>query len=108
MFIYFWEREREHTSRVGTEKEGDTEPEAGSGLQAVSTELDVGLEPMSCEIMTWAEIGHLTDWATQVSIDLSDIFIIIIGYRNYTLPIYRLDIDFHSKDLVNYYMHVFI
>ena len=39
-------------SRGGAEREGDTESEAGSRLRAVSTEPDVGLEPMNCEIMT--------------------------------------------------------
>ena len=34
------------------EREGDTEAEAGSRLRAVSTEPDVGLEPMNCTIMT--------------------------------------------------------
>ena len=36
----------------GSEREGDTESEAGSRLRAVSTEPDVGLELTSCEIMT--------------------------------------------------------
>ena len=36
----------------GAEREGDTESEAGSGLRAVGTEPDVGLESMNCEIMT--------------------------------------------------------
>ena len=36
----------------GAEREGDTESEAGSRLHAVSTEPDVELEPMNCEIMT--------------------------------------------------------
>ena len=36
----------------GAEGEGDTESEAGSGLRAVSTEPDVGLEPTNCAIMT--------------------------------------------------------
>ena len=36
----------------GAEREGDTELEAGSRLQAVSTEPDVGLELMNREIMT--------------------------------------------------------
>ena len=49
----------------GAEKEEDTESEAGSRLWAVSTEPDAGLELMNCEIMTWAEVGSLTDWATQ-------------------------------------------
>ena len=48
-------------SRGGAEREGDTESEAGSRLWAVSTELDVGLELMSCEIMTLAEVGHLNN-----------------------------------------------
>ena len=36
----------------GSEREGDTESEAGSRLRAVSTEPDVGLELTDCEIMT--------------------------------------------------------
>ena len=36
----------------GAEREGDTESEAGSGLQAVSTGPDVGLERPNREIMT--------------------------------------------------------
>ena len=38
-------------NRGGAEIEGDTESEAGSRLQAVSTEPDVGLEPMNYRIM---------------------------------------------------------
>ena len=45
----------------GAEGEGDTESEAGSRLQAVSTEPDVGLELVNREIMTRAEVGGLTD-----------------------------------------------
>ena len=36
-------------SRGGAEREGDTESEAGSGLRAVSTEPDAGLELMNRE-----------------------------------------------------------
>ena len=50
----------------GAEREGDTESETGSRLWAVSTEPDVELELMNCEIMTWAEVGLSTNWATQV------------------------------------------
>ena len=35
----------------GAERQGDTESEAGSRLQAVSTEPDAGLELTDCEIM---------------------------------------------------------
>ena len=46
------EREREGGSKGGAEREGDTEPEAGSRLRAVSTEPNAGLEPTNYEIMT--------------------------------------------------------
>ena len=49
----------------GAERRGDTESEAESRLWAVSTEPYVGLELTNLEIMTWAEVGNLTDWATQ-------------------------------------------
>ena len=39
-------------SEGGAEREGDTESEAGSRFQAVSTEPDMGLEPTNREIMT--------------------------------------------------------
>ena len=39
-------------SRGGAERDGDTESEAGSRLQAVSTEPDTGLDPTDHEIMT--------------------------------------------------------
>ena len=49
----------------GAERDGDTESEAASRLWVVSTEPDAGLELINREIMTWAEVGSLTDWATQ-------------------------------------------
>ena len=48
-------------SRRGSEREGDTESKAGSRPPAVSTEPDAGLELTNREIMTWAEVGRLTD-----------------------------------------------
>ena len=39
-------------SRGEAEREGDTEPEAGSRLRAVSTEPDVGLELTDREVVT--------------------------------------------------------
>ena len=52
-------------NEVGAEREQDTESEAGSRLWAVSTEPDAGLKLTSSDIMTWAKVGCLTDWATQ-------------------------------------------
>ena len=54
----------------GAEREGDTESEAGSRLWAISPEPDAGLELMDHEIVTWAEVGHLTDWATQAPLSV--------------------------------------
>ena len=52
-------------NRGAAEREGDTESETGSRLWAVSTEPNAGLELTDREIMTWAEVGRLTDQATQ-------------------------------------------
>ena len=65
MFVYFWDRERQSVNGGRAEREGDTEFKAGSWLWAVSTEPDAELKTTNCYIMTWAEVGHLTDWTTQ-------------------------------------------
>ena len=49
----------------GAEREGDTGSEAGSRLWAISPEPDAELELTDCEIVTWAEVGRSTNWATQ-------------------------------------------
>ena len=54
------ERETQSSSREGAEREGDTESKTGSGLRAVSTEPDAGLELTNREIMTRAEAGRST------------------------------------------------
>ena len=51
MFLFIFEREREREQGRGGER-GRRRTEIGSKLQAVSTEADVGLKPMDCEIMT--------------------------------------------------------
>ena len=71
MFIFERERERERERQrdrvqVGErQRERETDSEAGSRLWAVSTEPDAGRKPMNCEIMTWAKVEHLANWATQ-------------------------------------------
>ena len=60
MFLFIFETERDRAWAGEGQREGDTESEAGSRLCA-----DAGLELTDCEIMTWAEVSCLTDWATQ-------------------------------------------
>ena len=50
--LFLRERQRQNTSGGGTEREGDTGSEAGSGLRAVSTEPDLGLELTNREMVT--------------------------------------------------------
>ena len=52
MFIFERERERQKVSRVGAEREGHTESEAGSRFRAVSREPNAGLKLTNREIMT--------------------------------------------------------
>ena len=65
VYLFLRETETEHEQARGREREGDTESKAGSRFWAISTDPDAGLEPTSCEIMTWAEVGPPTDRATQ-------------------------------------------
>ena len=64
-FYLLWETDAEYERGSRRERERDTESKAGSRLQAVSTEPEAGLELPNCDIMTWAEVGRLTGWATQ-------------------------------------------
>ena len=58
--VYFWERQS--MSGGGAERGWGKIP---SRLWALSTEPNAGLLPTNCEIVTWAEVGRFTDWATQ-------------------------------------------
>ena len=68
MFIYFRkterererERESEHMNRGGAEGGRDRGSEAGSVL-IDSRQTDTGLKLANREIMTGADVGHLTD-----------------------------------------------
>ena len=68
MFIYFWETETECKWRKGRER---GRHRIWSRLQAVSTQPDAGFELTNREIMTWAAVGCLTDWATQAPLTSS-------------------------------------
>ena len=64
MLIYFWERERESMHEQGRGRE--REKEVQSGFRTDSRMPDAGLESMNYEIVPWAKVRHLTNWATQV------------------------------------------
>ena len=53
------------------QREGDAESKTGSRLWAVITDPDAGLQHMDYEIMTWVEVGRLTDWANQAPLGYS-------------------------------------
>ena len=67
MFIHFWERgretERQSASGEGAEREGDPESKAGPDSELSAQSPTQGLN--SRPLMNWAEVGRLTDWATQ-------------------------------------------
>ena len=46
---------------------GDRGSEVGSALRV--DPMWGSIELKSCEIMAWAEVGRLTDWAAQVPLD---------------------------------------
>ena len=68
LFLYL-RRERERESRAGADKRRQNLKQAlSSKLLAQSPTRDsnsTGLKLTSREIMAWAEVRHLTDWATQ-------------------------------------------
>ena len=87
--MFISETERESMNGGGAEKEGDTEPEASSRLWAVSTEPDTGLKITNHEIMTWAEVGLSTNWATQAPHEfllLKAILSLIFAYTTKNIP----------------------
>ena len=71
MFVYlficllYFVRGRQSSSGGGAEQEREPQNPKQAPGWAISTEANVGLEPMNCEIMTWAKVGRSTDWAAQ-------------------------------------------
>ena len=83
MFLFIFETERDRAWAGEGQREGETQnlkQAPGSELSAQS--LDVGLKPTSCEIMTWAEVRRLTNWATQAPQNIPFYGWIIFCYLN--------------------------
>ena len=85
--LYFWERVR---AGEGQREEEDAESEAGSRLWAVSTDPGVGLKLMDWDIMTWAKVGHLTDWAPWAPQDMHGLLKIFCRQNNFDFEAYIL------------------
>ena len=62
VYSFIFERERVRAGK----RETSTESDVGSKLRAVSIEPNGGFERTKDEIMTWAKVRCLTDWAIQV------------------------------------------
>ena len=74
MFIFEMKRDRVWAGN-GARERGRQNLKQAPGSE-LSAEPDMGLELTNHEIMTWAEVGHLIDWATQAP-QGKDIFISI-------------------------------
>ena len=57
--------ETEHERGTGRERTRQNLKQSPGSERAFSTEPDSGLKPTNREIVTWADVGRLTDWATQ-------------------------------------------
>ena len=66
--LFIFEKQWEREQRKGRERETE-DPKQASGFWAASTEPNEGLELTNCEIMTWVDVGRLTDWATQAPLN---------------------------------------
>ena len=103
IYIYLFLRntERHSISGGGTGREGDTESEAGSRLWAVSTEPNAGLELTYYEIMTWAEVRCLTEWATQAPL-LYTIFWEIFPQYHVTVTVIEIHMEEKAERVFHY------
>ena len=90
--VYLFVTDSQSVSGRGAEREGDTECEAGSRLWAVSTEPDAGLELTNQELMAWAKVRHLTDWAPQVLLDMKWL---LTYWREGELSLSNTDLQYH-------------
>ena len=81
MFLFIFETERDRTWAGEGQRDGETQIlKRAPGSELSTQSLDVGLELTECEIMTWAEVGRLTDWATQAPQDDGNFWLIVQIY----------------------------
>ena len=101
LMVILRERERERARERASKHEWrrDTQSEEGSRLRAISTEPDTGLKLMNREIMTWADVGHSSDWATQAPLNVLFNSILRIAFIELNTCILVLKSNIYSKVL---------
>ena len=62
LYVNFWEKERQNVSGRGAER---GRHRLRSRLQALSCQHRAWHRAWSHKLMTWAEVAHVADWATQ-------------------------------------------
>ena len=71
MFLFTFETGRDRAWAGEGQRERETQnPKQAPGSELSAQRPTRGLNSlMNCEIMIWAEVGCLTDWATQMLVD---------------------------------------
>ena len=71
-FICYWETERNRAWAGAGQRERETQnPKQAPGSELSAQSLTRGSKVTNREIMTWAEVGRLTDWATQAPLSIT-------------------------------------
>ena len=96
MFVFIYHERETETWVKEQQRERDTESEAGSRFWAVITEPNTRLKLTNSEIVTWAKVRHLMDWATQVPLKA------LFKYSHwYYLHVNLSNSCFHSDQIYN-------
>ena len=80
VYLFLRQRETQHEQGRGRERGRQNVKQApGSELSAQSPTR--GSNSQTCEIVTWAEVGRLTDWATQGPLTWDSLYAEVVHFR---------------------------